>query len=136
MAAGNYDFTIEQGATVDFAVQYKDSGSNPIDLSGYQARMQLRPTLGSSTIYITLSSSLGPCGTGLNLSGSGGQSASTPPSSGSIGVFISAMSSSQLTFTSALYDLEIASGSGNCAVVTRLLEGVVTLSKNVTLGSF
>ena len=136
MAAGNYDFTIEQGATVDFAVQYKDSGSNPIDLSGYQARMQLRPRLGSSTIYITLSSSLGPCGTGLNLSGSGGQSASTPPSSGSIGVFISAMSSSQLTFTSALYDLEIASGSGNCAVVTRLLEGVVTLSKNVTLGSF
>ena len=136
MAAGNYDFTIEQGATVDFAVQYKDSGSNPIDLSGYQARIQLRPTLGSSTIYITLSSSLGPCGTGLNLSGSGGQSASTPPSSGSIGVFISAMSSSQLTFTSALYDLEIASGSGNCAVVTRLLEGVVTLSKNVTLGSF
>ena len=136
MAAGNYDFTIEQGATVDFAVQYQDSGSNPIDLSGYQARMQLRPTLGSSTIYITLSSSLGPCGTGLNLSGSGGQSASTPPSSGSIGVFISAMSSSQLTFTSALYDLEIASGSGNCAVVTRLLEGVVTLSKNVTLGSF
>ena len=136
MAAGNYDFTIEQGATVDFAIQYKDSGSNPIDLSGYQARMQLRPTLGSSTVYITLSSSLGPCGTGLNLSGSGGQSASTPPSSGSIGVFISAMSSSQLTFTSALYDLEIASGSGNCAVVTRLLEGVVTLSKNVTLGSF
>ena len=136
MAAGNYDFTIEQGATVDFAVQYEDSGSNPIDLSGYQARMQLRPTLGSSTIYITLSSSLGPCGTGLNLSGSGGQNASTPPSSGSIGVFISAMSSSQLTFTSALYDLEIASGSGNCAVVTRLLEGVVTLSKNVTLGSF
>ena len=136
MAAGKYDFTIEQGATVDFAVQYKDSGSNPIDLSGYQARMQLRPTLGSSTVYITLSSSLGPCGTGLNLSGSGGQSASTPPSSGSIGVFISAMSSSQLTFTSALYDLEIASGSGNCAVVTRLLEGVVTLSKNVTLGSF
>ena len=136
MVAGKYNFTIEQGATVDFAVQYKDSGSNPIDLSGYQARMQLRPTLGSSTIYITLSSSLGPCGTGLNLSGSGGQSASTPPSSGSIGVFISAMSSSQLTFTSALYDLEIASGSGNCAVVTRLLEGVVTLSKNVTLGSF
>ena len=41
-----------------------------------------------------------------------------------------------LTFDAALYDLEIASGSGNCAVVTRLLEGVVTLSKNVTLGSF
>ena len=56
MAAGKYDFTIEQGATVDFAVQYKDSGSNPIDLSGYQARMQFRPTFGSDTIFLTLSS--------------------------------------------------------------------------------
>ena len=136
MAAGKYDFTIEQGATVDFAVQYKDSGSNPIDLSGYQARMQFRPTFGSDTIFLTLSSSLGSCGTGLNLSGSGGQAASTPPSSGSIGVFISAVSSSQLSFNAALYDLEIASGSGDCAVVTRLLEGVVKLSKNITLGSF
>lgn len=136
MAAGKYNFTIEQGATVDFAVQYKDSDSNPIDLSGYQARMQFRPTFGSSTVYLTLSSSLGPCGTGLNLSGSGGPAASTPPSSASIGIYISAMSSSQLTFDAALYDLEIASGSGNCAVVTRLLEGVTTLSKNITLGGF
>ena len=136
MAAGKYDFTIEQGATVDFAVQYKDSGSNPIDLSGYQARMQFRPTFGSDTVLLTLSSSLGSCGTGLNLSGSGGSMASTPPSSGSIGVFISAVSSSQLSFNAALYDLEIASGSGDCAVVTRLLEGVVKLSKNITLGSF
>lgn len=136
MAAGKYDFTIEQGATVDFAVQYKDSDSNPIDLTGYQARMQFRPTFGSSTIYLTLSSSLGPCGTGLNLSGSGGLPADTPISSGSIGVYVSAMSSSQLTFDATLYDLEIASGSGDCAVVTRLLEGVVKLSKNITLGSF
>ena len=130
MAAGNYSFTIEQGATTDFEIVYKDSAGNPIDLSGYQARMHLRKSADEASTYLILSSSLQADGTGLNLSGSGGQSASTPPSSGSIGVFISAMSSSQLTFTSALYDLEIASGSGNCAVVTRLLEGVVTLSKN------
>ena len=29
MAAGKYNFTIEQGATVDFAVQYKDSEFEP-----------------------------------------------------------------------------------------------------------
>ena len=39
MAAGKYNFTIEQGATVDFEVQYKDSNSLPVNLSGYQARM-------------------------------------------------------------------------------------------------
>jgi hypothetical protein len=35
-----------------------------------------------------------------------------------------------------VYDLEIASGSGNCATVTRILEGRIKLSKNITLGSY
>ena len=133
MAAGNYSFTIEQGATTDFEITYKDSSNNPVDLSGYTARMQLRPSIGSDTVILTLSSSLGPCGTGLNLSGSNG---TTPLASGSIGVFISAISSSQLSFESAQYDLEIASGSGNCAVVTRLLKGSVKLSKEITQGLY
>mgnify|MGYP003135623546 CR=1 FL=1 len=133
MAAGIYSFTIEQGATTDFEVTYKDSTDTPVDLTGYKARMQIRPSIRSSEIYLTLSSSLGPCGTGLNLSGSNGI---TPLASGSIGIFISAISSSQLDFDSAKYDLEIASGSGNCAVVTRLLQGNVKLSKEVTQGSY
>jgi hypothetical protein len=136
MAAGKYNFTIEQGSTTDFEVVYKDSSDNPIDISGYQARMDLRQSPGSSTSYLTLSSSLGPCGTGLNLSGSGGLTASKPLTSGSIGIFISAVSSSALSFTEASYDLEIVSGSGNCAVVTRLIEGKITLSKEVTTGTY
>jgi hypothetical protein len=133
MAAGKYSFVIEQGSTVDFEITYNDSNSNPVDLTDYQARMQIRPSYGSSTIYMTLSSSLGPCGTGLNMSGSGG---TKPPTSGSIGIYISAVSSSQLSFSEALYDLEIASGSGNCTTVTRILEGKIRLSKNITLGSY
>ena len=133
MAAGKYSFTIEQGATVDFEIAYKDSSGNPINLTGYQARMQIRPSVGSNEVYITLSSSLDPCGTGLNLSGS---NSINPPTSGTIGVYISAVSSSQLDFTQGVYDLELATGSGDCYVVTRLLEGEVRLSKNVTLGSF
>ncbi len=133
MAAGNYSFTIEQGATTDFEVVYTDSTNTPVNLTGYTARMQIRPSAGSSEIYLTLSSSLGPCGTGLNLSGSNG---STPLSSGSIGIFISAVSSSLLNFDNAQYDLEIASGSGNCAVVTRLLKGNIRLSKEITKGSY
>jgi len=133
MAAGRYSFVIEQGATTDFQIAYTDSNGDPVDLTGYQARMQIRPSIGSSEIYITLSSSLGPCGTGLNLSGS---NSINPPTSGTIGIYIAAVSSSQLDFTEGVYDLEIATGSGDCYVVTRLLEGQVKLSKNVTLGSF
>ena len=126
-------FVIEQGATVNFQVAYTDSNGDPVDLTGYQARMQIRPSYGSSQVYIMLSSSLDPCGTGLNLSGS---NSINPPTSGTIGVYISAVSSSQLDFTQGVYDLELSTGSGDCYVVTRLLEGEVRLSKNVTLGSF
>lgn len=129
MAAGKYSFIIEQGTTVNFEIQYRDSNNVPVDLSGYTARMQLRPTVDSNTVYLTLSSSLNPDGTGLNMSGSNG---STPPTSGSIGIYIASCTSSLLTFDTAYYDLEIYSGSGVCPVTTRLLEGQVKLSREVT----
>ena len=125
MAAGRYSFTIEQGTTLDFNVQYLDSNSTPVDLTDYSGKMQIRPTVGSSDVIATLSSSRDTDGTGLNFSGSNG---TTPPTSGSIGVFISAASSSLFNFNEAVYDLEIYSGS----IVTRILEGKVKLSKEVT----
>ena len=131
MAAGKYSFVIEQGATVNFEIQYKDSNSNPVDLTGYWGKMQLKSGYADSnpTTYLTLTSSLNSDGTGLNFSGSNG---STPLSSGSIGIFIAACTSSLLTFDSAFYDLEIYSGSASCPITTRLLEGQVRLSKQVT----
>ena len=136
MAAGSYSFTVEQGATTDFELVYKDSSGNPVDLTGYNARMQLKDSQGGSTTYLTLSSSLGVDGTGLNLSGSGGLTAEKPLTSGSIGIYISHATSSNLTFSSAFYDLEIVSGSGDAATVTRLVQGKVNLSKEVTTGNY
>ena len=125
MVAGRYSFVIEQGATLNLELQYKDSNGTPINLTNYSGRMQIRPSVTSTTVYITLSSSLDADGTGLNFSGSNG---TTPPTSGSIGVYISAASSSALNFDQAVYDLEIYSGS----YVSRILEGQVKLSLNVT----
>ena len=76
MSAGKYSFTIEQGATLEFEIQYKDSNNSPVDLSLYNGRMQVRPTVGSSQIYLSLSSTLESDGTWLNFSGSNG---TTPP---------------------------------------------------------
>lgn len=129
MAAGKYSFIIEQGATLDFEIQYKDKNNNPINLSGYTGRMQIRPTVDSTTVYLTLSSSLNADGTGLNFSGSNG---STPPTSGSIGIYIASCTSSLLNFGEAYYDLELYNGTGSCAYTIRLLEGKVRLSKEVT----
>ena len=131
MAAGRYSFVIEQGATTNFEIQYKDSNNSPIDLTDYTGRLQIRSTYAqnSGELYLTLSSSLNPDKTGLNFSGSNG---TTPPTSGSIGIYISSCTSSALTFNEAKYDLEIYSGSGDCPYTVRLLEGNVKLSKEVT----
>tara|TARA_R110002051_G_scaffold172288_1_gene242645 strand:- start:478 stop:894 length:417 start_codon:yes stop_codon:yes gene_type:complete len=138
MAAGRYSFVIEQGATTDFEVIYNDSVGNPVDLTGYSARMSIRQSqISTSQLYLTLTSSLGTCGTGLNLSGSVSAAGYPKPlSSGSIGIYISAFSSSLLTFKEGYYDLELMSGSAGCTTVTRLLMGVVRLSNEVTIGSF
>ena len=125
MAAGKYSFIIEQGATTNLNVQWTDASGSAVDLTGYHARMQIRPGIEASDVYISLSSSLSPDGTGLNLNGSDGI---TPLTSGSVGIYISAYSSSLLNFTEAYYDLEMVNGRE----VTRLLEGKVRLSKNVT----
>jgi len=126
MAAGKYSFIIEQGATLEFQLDWTDDSGNPIDLTGMQARMQVRPQVDSSEVFLSLSSSLSDsCGTGLNLRGISG---TNPYQSGSIGVYVSAYSSSLLTFGEAYYDLEVVNG---CEVY-RLLEGKVRLSKNVT----
>lgn len=125
MAAGRYSFTIEEGATLNLGINWSDGDGNPIDLTDYHGRMQIRPSVESSTILLELSSSLAEDGTGINLSGSNGV---TPLSSGSIAIQISAAASEGLDFNDAYYDLELVKND----FVIRLLEGRVKLSKNVT----
>ena len=125
MAAGRYSFTLEEGATLNLQINWSDGDGNPVDLTDYHSRMQIRPSVESSTVLLSLSSSLSEDGTGINLSGSNG---TTPLSSGSIAIQISAAASEGLDFTDAYYDLEMVKND----FVVRLLEGRVKLSKNVT----
>jgi hypothetical protein len=125
MAAGKYSFTIEQGSTVEIPLIYKDNQGVPVNLTQYSSKMQIRLTYGSAPI-VTLSSSLNPDGTGLNMSNA---------VSGGITIYIASCTSSMFNFIDAVYDLDIISGSGNCPVVNRILEGKVRLSQEVTVVS-
>lgn len=133
MAAGKYSFIIEQGATLNLELQYKDSTGVPISLAGYEGAMQIRSTYsGSGTTYLTLTSSLGDIynfnsgSAFLNFSGSNG---TTPVASGSVGIYAGWAVTENLTFSeNAFYDIELTSGSERI----RLLEGQVQLSKQVT----
>lgn len=130
MAAGRYSFSIEQGSTFKMGVQYLDSGSNPIDLTAYNGRMQIRSDYAdnANTLYINISSSVDADGSGLDFTGINGDQ---PLTSGSIGITISAEKTTSMSFDEGYYDLELYSGS----FVTRILQGTVIMNKEVTRGN-
>ena len=114
MAATTYDILIEQGATYSQVVTYKESGV-AVNLTGYTARMQVRSTLESATTVVELTTANGR----ITLGGA----------AGTITLTISATDTASLTAGRGVYDLELVSGSG---IVTRLVQGVATISRNVT----
>ena len=114
MAAGRYDITIEQGATFSLPISYKDSTGSVVDLSSsYTSRMMIKESVGGTTIKSLTN------GSGMTLAASGNN----------IVVDISATDTASMDFDNAVYDLEIVSGS----TVTRVLEGKVKLSREITV---
>ena len=125
MAAGQYNFTIEQGATLKKQFTYKDSAGAVVDLNGYDARMQIRSAVGTTgdPIDNLTYTATGRLSAGLNILPTTGSEAS-----GTIELHIHHASSSLYTFDHAVYDLEIQKND----TVTRLLQGRIKLSKEVT----
>lgn len=115
MTAGIYNFTIEQGATFTRDFVYRDSNNAVVNLSGYTARMQIRPSKDSDTVLVEATTANGR----LVLT----------PGQGKITLTLSATETDAAGFDVGVYDLEIESSSG---VVTRMIEGSVIFSKQVT----
>lgn len=114
MAAGQYDIYIEQGATYQLNCTYKDSSGSVIDLTGYTARMQIREKKSSTTKLLDISTS-----DYITLGGV----------AGTVVVEVPAATTAAMDFSRGVYDLELESSGG---IVTRLLEGAVEFSKEVT----
>lgn len=116
MALGNrFDIEINQGATYELTVTWKDSAGTAINLTGYSARMQVRETYSSASTVVSLTN-----GSGITLGGA----------AGTIAILISATTTAALTAPfSGVYDLELVSAGG---VVTRLLQGAATVTPEVT----
>lgn len=112
--AGIYNITMDQGAQWTLTVVYDNNNGTPIDLTGYTARMQVRPKFGADNAVLTLSSVSGgivitPLTGTLNLTATTAQTADIPG-----GFYV--------------YDLEI----DNAGIVTRLMQGSVTVRDQVT----
>jgi len=131
MACAKITILINQGETFDRRFEWKDGDGNPIDLSYYHSRMQIRPTVDSSTVYATLSSSIALDGTGITHTPYSG-SVQLPESSGSFAVKISAYSSSLMSFNEAYADFFFYSGSGFTMFADKVFDAKVKLIKSVT----
>lgn len=116
MSCSNYNITINQGATFDQQMTYyQPDGITPINLTDYTARMQIRPSIASSNVILSLTTENGGIALGGVL--------------GTIVLNVSATATAALNFDAAVYDLELESDDG---FVTRLLAGSVFLCKEVT----
>lgn len=118
MTAAKLDLAIEQGATWRHTLQLKsgDGESAPaLDLTGYSARMQLRANVLSESVLLELTNA--------------NARITITPLAGTLDLLVSAADTGSMTYTKAVYDLEIESAGGE---VTRVLQGSVTVSRQVT----
>lgn len=114
MSAGKYTIEIEQGAFWSASLTYKDKLGEPIPLTGYSARMHIRPFTESDDVMLVLSTAEG----GITLGAD----------DGIIEIEISSAQTATLT-SDGVYDLELVAPSGE---VKRLLKGKVKLDMEVT----
>ncbi len=115
--AGIYNITMDQGAQWTLTVVYDNNNGTPIDLTGYTARMQVRPKFGSDNAVLTLSSP----SSGIVIT----------PLTGTLALTATTAQTGDIPGGFYVYDLEISSGG----VVTRLMQGSVTVRDQVTLNA-
>ena len=108
------DLLIPQGATFSRVILWKADNAN-VNLTGYTARMQLRTSAEAIATLEDLTTENG----GITLGGT----------AGTITLSLTATETAALPATRAVYDLELISSGG---VVTRLVEGVATITRNIT----
>ena len=121
MAAGIYNFTLEQGTTFIRIFNYKDTNGNPINLSEASVSMQIRTHVEASSPV--------EGGTFTNNNGFTISAPAGSPSSSQFTLIIPATTSSAFTFDRAVYDIELLDSNN---ITTRLLQGKIKLSKEVT----
>lgn len=118
MAAFKVGISILQGETFSRVFTWNaGEPPAPVDLTGCQARMQVRAQVASPDVLLELSTANGR----IVLGGP----------AGTIALQLSATDTAALGFVAAVYDLEIVHAD---ATVRRLLAGQVKLSPEVTRG--
>jgi hypothetical protein len=106
--------TIDQGTTYSLSITVSDANANPLDLTGYTLRAQMRKSYGA-TSYTAFT-----------------VTAAADPTTGELTISLTAVQTSALKAGRYVYDIEIVSPVVDGSVVTRVLEGIITVTPEVT----
>jgi hypothetical protein len=112
-----YNTVIDQGADWFFNVTYQNPNGTPINLTGYTAACQLRSLPSSPSAVLTLTTQNG----GITITAA----------TGVVALRATAAQTMAIDEGNYVYDLEIYSPA-NPSVVTRLVQGQITVSAEVT----
>lgn len=115
MTPGKLNFVCPQGSTFSRTLTYK-LDDDPVNLTGYGARLQVREFHYSNDYMVSIDSSLTP------------QNIYTGGSAGTIDIYITPDVTKDLVAGNYVYDLEIYTNSN----VYRLVEGKFTVTPEVT----
>ncbi len=116
MSAGTYNTIIDQGADWFLNIVYENPNGTPINITNYSAALQVRTSPLAKTSVLTLTTQNG----GLVITGALGK----------IAAHATAAQTSTITNGKYAYDLEITAPISN--VVTRLIQGTIQVSPQVT----
>src|SRR4051794_10079454 len=120
MPATKYNLNWEQGTTATLSLTWEDEEENPIDLSGWTARMQVRQKVDSEVVLAEFTTD-----NGIEINGPEGEVTVSAP----VEVTNTWEWPGNGPIKSAVYDLVLIDPSGEAI---RLLEGKVKLSGSVT----
>jgi hypothetical protein len=122
VAATRYDLPLRQNSDYDLVIQAwaDDAHTVPLVISGYSAKMMIRPTARSATILATINVVASPA-TGLTINGPAGQ----------VTLHITAVDTLAYTWVSAVYDLIIIGPANNPQKC--IAEGDVSVSSRVVV---
>lgn len=122
MSATKQNLVIEKGATyAPAAFVFKDSAGNPIDLTNYTAKLEMRETPYDTAFLKASSEVVPPAGFTKYIT--------LGTTNGNVAVVLPATVTDLFKADTAFYDIELTSGAG---VVTRFMQGRVHLSRSIT----
>lgn len=116
MPAAKLNLTFEQGADYNRDLIWKTGvPAGPVPLTGYTARMQVRPSFTSATVLLELTTE----NSGLVID----------EAAGKVSIKATAVQTAAITAKAGVYDLELVAPGG---AVKRFVKGTVTISPEVT----